>query len=365
MKRLTCDMCGGTDIVKKDGLFECQYCGTKYSVEEARKMMIEGTVEVQGTVQVDNTAQIQNSLDNARKATATEDWERAEKYYQIVESLDPNCYEATIYTAFARLKQSMEDKNFLKRKTAASVFSQKILSFYATCEIRDIANIMVLTKTLGKSLVSVFETPFAYNEKRNSKGYVFATDRPQTFQVFSELAVSFCQAVGRLGNRTNRADISFYLFDFSLECYYAAKRIKKQNIYMEKENVEKLLVTSKNLMSFERKVLLSQFPKEIEGMKKRKLNLLSNIQNFETDLKAFPSYAETAKLQGETNNLESFLARKKLTSSEKAALKKQIMDSRARLSQKKSMLVGERDACVAQLRREIKKIDIILGNVNP
>ena len=37
MKRITCEMCGSTDLVKKEGLFECQSCGTKYSVEEAKK----------------------------------------------------------------------------------------------------------------------------------------------------------------------------------------------------------------------------------------------------------------------------------------------------------------------------------------
>ncbi len=30
-------MCGSNDIVKKDGLYVCQFCGTKYSVEDAKK----------------------------------------------------------------------------------------------------------------------------------------------------------------------------------------------------------------------------------------------------------------------------------------------------------------------------------------
>ena len=41
MKQLTCEMCGGTDLMKQDVVFVCQNCGTKYSVEEAKKM-IEG-----------------------------------------------------------------------------------------------------------------------------------------------------------------------------------------------------------------------------------------------------------------------------------------------------------------------------------
>lgn len=55
MKQLTCEMCGSTDLVKQDSFFVCQTCGTKYSVEEAKKMMIEGTVDVQGTVKVDRS----------------------------------------------------------------------------------------------------------------------------------------------------------------------------------------------------------------------------------------------------------------------------------------------------------------------
>lgn len=58
MKQLTCEMCGSTELMKQDGVFVCQTCGTKYSVEEAKKMMVEGTVEVKGTVKVDNTSAI-------------------------------------------------------------------------------------------------------------------------------------------------------------------------------------------------------------------------------------------------------------------------------------------------------------------
>lgn len=39
MKQLICEMCGGTDLVKEGGVFVCQTCGCKYSVEEARKLM--------------------------------------------------------------------------------------------------------------------------------------------------------------------------------------------------------------------------------------------------------------------------------------------------------------------------------------
>ena len=60
MKQLTCEMCGSTDLIKQDGVFICQSCGTKYSIEEAKKMMVEGSVEVAGTVKIDDSSKIEN-----------------------------------------------------------------------------------------------------------------------------------------------------------------------------------------------------------------------------------------------------------------------------------------------------------------
>ena len=107
MKQLTCEMCGSTELIKQDGFFVCQTCGCKYSVEEAKKMMIEGTVDVQGTVKVDNTAFVQKYLANARRAKEKEDWPETEKYYNMVEQNDPTNIEAIFYSTFARVKQAL------------------------------------------------------------------------------------------------------------------------------------------------------------------------------------------------------------------------------------------------------------------
>ena len=94
MKRLTCEMCGSTDLIKQEGVFVCQSCGCKYSVEEARKMMIEGTVEVTGTVKVDNTAAIINYLEMARNAADAQNYEEAENYCNRVIEMDVSNWEA-------------------------------------------------------------------------------------------------------------------------------------------------------------------------------------------------------------------------------------------------------------------------------
>lgn len=92
MKKLTCEMCNSTDLVKEDGVFVCQYCGTKYSVEDARKMMSGDKVEITGTVKVEKNAEGLKKL--ADESYEQSDYETAAKYYtQIVED-SPQDYES-------------------------------------------------------------------------------------------------------------------------------------------------------------------------------------------------------------------------------------------------------------------------------
>ena len=80
MKQLTCEMCGSTDLIKQDGVFVCQSCGTKYSIEEAKKMMIEGTVAVSGTVKIDDTERVKNFFKMASNAYDAGNKQEAENY---------------------------------------------------------------------------------------------------------------------------------------------------------------------------------------------------------------------------------------------------------------------------------------------
>lgn len=127
MKQLTCEMCGSTDLMKQDGVFVCQTCGCKYSVEEAKRMMVEGIVDVQGTVKVDNTAFIQKYLANARRAKQKEDWAETEKYYNMVEQNEPTNIEAIFYSSFARVKQALlEAETKDKRQSVFNVLVKSV-----------------------------------------------------------------------------------------------------------------------------------------------------------------------------------------------------------------------------------------------
>jgi len=54
MKQIVCEMCGGKDLVKQNGVFVCQNCQAKYSVEEAKKIMVE----------IDTPAKLENNSTN-------------------------------------------------------------------------------------------------------------------------------------------------------------------------------------------------------------------------------------------------------------------------------------------------------------
>ena len=126
LKALTCEMCGSTDMIKQNGVFVCQSCGTKYSLEEAKRMMIAGTVNVAGTVTVDNSAFIQKSLDNARRALSKDDWEEVEKYYNIVERESPKCIEAVFFSSFGKAMCSLTDQEYFKRQQKFDVLIKSI-----------------------------------------------------------------------------------------------------------------------------------------------------------------------------------------------------------------------------------------------
>ncbi len=96
MKVLACELCGSNDLVKQEGLFVCQYCGAKYSLEEARKMMVEGTVRI------DHSSELTNLYKAARNAREASDEESAIRHYEKISGMDPDGWEAIFYLVILR-----------------------------------------------------------------------------------------------------------------------------------------------------------------------------------------------------------------------------------------------------------------------
>lgn len=117
-------MCGSNDVVKQGGYYVCQNCGTKYTVEEARKIMIEGVVNVQGTVRIDHTDEVKNLYEIARRAKDTDNYENALKYYEMIVLKDPSSWEANFYIVYFKAKSF----TFSDIKSAASSISKCLYS---------------------------------------------------------------------------------------------------------------------------------------------------------------------------------------------------------------------------------------------
>lgn len=105
MKELKCEMCGSSEVIKQDGLFVCQVCNTKYSVEEARKMMGIDVMKIGGTVTIDSSSELNNLYEIARRAKDTNNSENALNYYDQILVKDPNSWEAQFYVVYFRAMQ--------------------------------------------------------------------------------------------------------------------------------------------------------------------------------------------------------------------------------------------------------------------
>ena len=108
MKRLQCEMCGSTELIKKDGVFVCQSCGVKYSVEEAKKLMSDDVVEIRGSVDIDKSKDKSKWLIIARNASNSKDIKVALKYYTLIYEENPLDWEGRFFSQMYRL---MNDKD--------------------------------------------------------------------------------------------------------------------------------------------------------------------------------------------------------------------------------------------------------------
>lgn len=97
MKKITCEICGSNDLIKKDNFFECQLCGTKYSTEEVKKIVLEGSIDISGsTVKIDNSGNIENYLSIAQNAYKANNMSECEKYCNMILEIDSKIYEALL-----------------------------------------------------------------------------------------------------------------------------------------------------------------------------------------------------------------------------------------------------------------------------
>ena len=91
MKKLVCELCGGNEFIKTEGLWMCGHCKTKYTPEEAQKIMVEGIVKVT----IDKSKEFINYKKLAIQNYDNGNYEQAAKYLDKVLEIHPEDWKAT------------------------------------------------------------------------------------------------------------------------------------------------------------------------------------------------------------------------------------------------------------------------------
>lgn len=198
MKQIVCEVCGSNDLVKEDGCFICQYCGAKYSPEEAKRLIVEvnGKVDVSGSkVTVYNTSFVERSLENARRAKAKEDWEECEKYYNMVEQYEPTNIEAIFYSSYGKARMALVDSDRFKREQKIKVLKNSISVIddnYDNSPDKYEEN-KVLIQNINADLLSMMNSSFVMNTVNN--GNYTSNDSSYTFDMFIELSLGMIESI--------------------------------------------------------------------------------------------------------------------------------------------------------------------------
>ena len=198
MKQIVCEVCGSNDLVKEDGCFICQYCGAKYSPEEAKRLIVEvnGKVDVSGSkVTVGNTSFVERSLENARRAKAKEDWEECEKYYNMVEQYEPTNIEAIFYSSYGKARMALVDSDRFKREQKIKVLKNSISVIddnYDNSPDKYEEN-KVLIQNINADLLSMMNSSFVMNTVNN--GNYTSNDSSYTFDMFIELSLGMIESI--------------------------------------------------------------------------------------------------------------------------------------------------------------------------
>ena len=222
MKQIVCEVCGSNDLVKEDGCFICQYCGAKYSPEEAKRLIVEvnGKVDVSGSkVTVDNTSFVERSLENARRAKAKEDWEECEKYYNMVEQYEPTNIEAIFYSSYGKARMALVDSDRFKREQKIKVLKNSISVIddnYDNSPDKYEEN-KVLIQNINADLLSIMNSSFVMNTVNN--GNYTSNDSSYTFDMFIELSLGMIESIEHIIGVITDKNKTIYLWQILRQQY--------------------------------------------------------------------------------------------------------------------------------------------------
>ncbi|MBE7090621.1 MAG: hypothetical protein E7363_01745 [Clostridiales bacterium] len=235
MQAIKCEMCGDSNLVKIDGVFVCQSCGTKYSLEEAKKLMIEGKVDVSGSVvKIDSSNELENLYQLARRARADEDNEEAVKYYDMILIKDAKSWEATFYLGYYKAKSLLP----IVRQMATGA---DIIEKCTKNALRIIKENITIPEQQEKAFKEVSEKVLSLTEVF-TKALTIATNKDIESRIEWEnniIAMAYCTY--NLGDTLN------LLFSASTEAKKITLKAWKQGVEIHSSLIKYMVITAKKV----------------------------------------------------------------------------------------------------------------------
>mgnify|MGYP004511433921 FL=1 len=228
MKKLVCELCGSDDIVKQEGCFVCQQCGTKYSIEEAKRMMMEGGDAAPGiTVKVDNSSFVERYLQNARRAKAKEDWEETEKYYNMVEQNEPTNIEAVFYSAYGKARTALISEDYYKKEAVFRVLQNTISVISDDFVVEKAEEEKPLLEQIKTDIAGLYKSNFVYN--KTTKDGVTTSNEAKIKELFTNTSIAFMNALdkvaAKLPDEQKKERAWYYKLAISLADYVRALKV--------------------------------------------------------------------------------------------------------------------------------------------
>lgn len=225
MKAIVCEMCSSNDVVKEGDFYVCQNCGTKYTPESARKLMVEvaGKVDVSGSsVKVDTTDNVKRALENARRAKQKEDWEEAEKYYDLVERDEPSNIEAIFYSAYAKAKNTLTNDDIYRRQAVFKSFNNSISIVDDNFDVAKEAELRPMVDQMVADIFALAGSRFVYTVTKDGYGNYKSDNSEDTIIMFEktehELALSLMNIGAKLKKVHNTATVHYYVLARTVLC---------------------------------------------------------------------------------------------------------------------------------------------------
>ena len=105
MKAMVCELCSSNAFSKIDDMIQSDYCRTRYTTEQAKKLIVEGVVTV------DRGEEAKNLLLLANESFRHGQHEEAVDGARRVLEIDPNNYEASFITGMCKMLESSSIAN--------------------------------------------------------------------------------------------------------------------------------------------------------------------------------------------------------------------------------------------------------------